>query len=244
MTSMELDERLALARSHYSHPSFLIGNWQPLGPSWPHLNEYLSGCIVTLIFAVTLYFLLSSLSYLILYIWGKERFTPRGEELKVEKELFWHDIKWSFLNILGETPLVTLIKMGYPYFSKVQYTIQWHPLLPLYLILHVVYDEFLTYWFHRLLHHPRIYRYLHSIHHASKSVTPFTGFAFHPIDAFIQALPVFTSCYFLPIPIDIVLIHGLMTSVWAISIHDNVNAFPFKGILYAGSHSIHHFPWG
>jgi hypothetical protein len=95
---------------------------------------------VTLIFAVTLYFLLSGLSYIILYIWGKERFTPRGEELKIEKELFWHDIKWSFLNILGETPLVTLIKLGYPYFSKVQYTIQWHPLLPLYLILHVIYD--------------------------------------------------------------------------------------------------------
>jgi lathosterol oxidase len=75
-------------------------------------------------------------------------------------------------------------------------------------------------------------------------VTPFTGFAFHPLDAFIQAVPVFTSCYFLPIPIDVVLAHGLLTSLWAISIHDNVNLFPFKGILYAGSHSIHHFPWG
>ncbi len=40
------------------------------------------------------------------------------------------------------------------------------------------------------------------------------------------------------------LAHGLVTSLWAISIHDNVNAVPFKGILYAGSHSIHHFAWG
>jgi sterol desaturase/sphingolipid hydroxylase (fatty acid hydroxylase superfamily) len=37
---------------------------------------------------------------------------------------------------------------------------------------------------------------------------------------------------------------GLITSLWAVSIHDNVNMVPFKGILYAGSHSIHHFPWG
>ena len=25
---------------------------------------------------------------------------------------------------------------------------------------------------------------------------------------------------------------------------DNVNLIPFKGILYAGSHMIHHYPWG
>lgn len=94
------------------------------------------------------------------------------------------------------------------------------------------------------MHHPSIYDKLHNIHHKSKSVTPFSGFAFHPIDAFIQALPVFTSCFFIPLPIDLVLVHGIITSLWAISIHDNVNMIPFKGILYAGSHSIHHFPWG
>lgn len=60
----------------------------------------------------------------------------------------------------------------------------------------------------------------------------------------MQAIPVFTSCYFIPIPINLVIGHGLITSLWAISIHDNVNLVPFKGILYAGSHSIHHFPWG
>jgi Delta7-sterol 5-desaturase len=139
---------------------------------------------------------------------------------------------------------VTLIKLGYPYFSKVQYGFSFQPVMVFYLLLHIVYDEFLTYWFHRLLHHPSIYHHLHQVHHRSKAVTPFTGFAFHPLDAFIQAVPVFTSCYFLPIPIDLVLAHGLVTSLWAISIHDNVNLFPFKGILYAGSHSIHHFPWG
>jgi len=60
----------------------------------------------------------------------------------------------------------------------------------------------------------------------------------------MQAVPVFTSCYFIPIHINIVLAHGILTSLWAFSIHDNVNMVPFKGVLYAGSHSIHHFPWG
>jgi lathosterol oxidase len=159
-----------------------------------------------------------------------------------EQKLF--DIKWSLINIIGQTPLVTLIKMCYPYYSKVQYNWNITYMFPAYLLLHIAYDEFLTYWAHRLLHHPSIYDKLHFIHHKSKCVTPFSGFAFHPIDAFLQAVPVFTSCFFIPLPIDLVLAHGIITSTWAISIHDNVNLIPFKGILYAGSHSIHHFSWG
>lgn len=95
-----------------------------------------------------------------------------------------------------------------------------------------------------MLHHPILYRKIHYIHHQSKTITPFSGFAFHPLDAFAQAIPVFTSCFFVPLPINFVILHGLVTSLWAISIHDNVNMIPFKGILYAGSHTIHHFPWG
>ncbi len=29
---MSVEERVAQARAHYSHPSFLIGDWQPMGP--------------------------------------------------------------------------------------------------------------------------------------------------------------------------------------------------------------------
>lgn len=107
-----------------------------------------------------------------------------------------------------------------------------------------MYDEFFTYWIHRLLHYPILYKKIHWIHHESKSVTPFSGIAFHPLDAFAQAVPVFTSCFFIPIHINIVILHAALTSIWAFSIHDNVNLIPFKGILYAGSHTIHHFPWG
>jgi len=145
---------------------------------------------------------------------------------------------------MGQTPLISLVKIGYPYYSKIQYDFTFTSMTPLYLLFHFCYDEFLTYWGHRLLHHPAIYKKIHIIHHTTKAVTPFTGFAFHPLDAFIQALPVFTSCYFVPININLVLAHGLATSLWAVSIHDNVNMVPFKGILYAGSHSIHHYPWG
>ena len=244
MGGMSVEERVELARRHLSHNTLLLGDWQPLGADYPLLNEYLGACLFTLVMGALLYFLVTGLSYLVLFVWGRHKFTPRRQELIYDREQYWFDIKWSLVNIVGQVPLVVLIKMGYPYFSKVEYEFNWRPAMLLYIFLHVVYDEFLTYWFHRLLHHPVLYRAFHRIHHASKTVTPFTGFAFHPLDAFAQAVPVLTSCYFLPLPIDLVLGHTFVTSLWAVSIHDNVNLIPFKGILYAGSHSIHHFPWG
>jgi Delta7-sterol 5-desaturase len=241
---MELEARLAEARNHPSHPRFVVGDWAPFGPEHTFLNDYVSQCVVTLVVAIPFYLFMSSMMYLVYFRLFKNTFSPRYKELRFQKEPFWHDLKWSLLNIVGQTPLISLVRMGYPYYSKVQYEWSFTPMTVFYLIFHVCYDEFFTYWGHRLLHKPFLYRHLHSIHHTAKSVTPFTGFAFHPLDAFAQALPVFTSCYFVPIHINIVLAHGLATSLWAFSIHDNVNAVPFKGILYAGSHSIHHFPWG
>lgn len=79
---MELKDRIRIAKNHYSHPSQLIGDWQPLGNDWPLMNEYLSGCVVTLVLAMILYFTLSGLAYLFFYVWFKRKFTPRQEELK------------------------------------------------------------------------------------------------------------------------------------------------------------------
>ena len=66
----------------------------------------------------------------------------------------------------------------------------------------------------------------------------------HPIDGFLESLPIFTSCFFLPIPYDVIIIHMSLSAFWVTSVHDNINLIPFKGILYASSHSIHHYPWG
>ena len=71
--------------------------------------------------AIPFYFVVSSLMFLVYFVWFKEYFTPRRMELRYDREAYWHDIKWSCFNILGQTPLISLIKMGYPYYSKVQY---------------------------------------------------------------------------------------------------------------------------
>ena len=46
--------------------------------------------------------------------------------------------------------------------------------------------QYSSYWTHRFLHtNSFLYIKLHRYHHRSTNVTPFSGFAFHPLDAFL-----------------------------------------------------------
>ena len=43
------------------------------------------------------------------------------------------------------------------------------------------------YWWHRLLHHPVLFKDVHSAHHRSVDVNPFTSYSFHDVEGFISA---------------------------------------------------------
>jgi lathosterol oxidase len=44
------------------------------------------------------------------------------------------------------------------------------------------------YWIHRMMHHPLLYKKIHLIHHKSTNPSPFAAFAFHPLEAIVEAL--------------------------------------------------------
>ena len=55
----------------------------------------------------------------------------------------------------------------------------------------VLHDTYF-YWTHRLMHHPRLFRLVHRIHHLSHNPSPWASYAFSPLEAFVEAgiLPV------------------------------------------------------
>ena len=53
--------------------------------------------------------------------------------------------------------------------------------------LAIVLHDAYFYWTHRLLHWKPLYRFVHHVHHRSTSPTPWAAYAFHPLEALIQA---------------------------------------------------------
>lgn len=53
--------------------------------------------------------------------------------------------------------------------------------------LMIVLHDTYFYWTHRLMHHPLLYRRVHHAHHLSTSPTPWSAYAFSPLEALLQS---------------------------------------------------------
>jgi len=74
--------------------------------------------------------------------------------------------------------------------------------LPLVLILHDAY----FYWAHRLMHHKKLYKYFHLLHHRSRTPTPWAAYAFAPGEAFLMALFMPISTFLMPMHTTIIVL--------------------------------------
>lgn len=72
--------------------------------------------------------------------------------------------------------------------------------LPLVLILHDAY----FYWVHRLMHHRKLYKHFHLLHHRSRTPTPWAAYAFAPGEAFLMALFMPIVTFIMPMHVIII----------------------------------------
>jgi Delta7-sterol 5-desaturase len=84
------------------------------------------------------------------------------------------------------------------------------------LALIVVAHDAWFYWTHRGLHHWRWFRAVHGRHHASLHPTPWAAYAFHPVEALVQAA--FLPLFLLAVPVHravvaVFLIHMILRNV-------------------------------
>lgn len=76
------------------------------------------------------------------------------------------------------------------------------------------------YWFHRWMHHPSIYKFLHKLHHKWVIPTPFASHAFNPFDGFLQSLPYHMYVYMLPMHKWLYVGMFVFVNFWTVMIHD------------------------
>ncbi|XP_068247530.1 lathosterol oxidase-like [Palaemon carinicauda] len=62
-----------------------------------------------------------------------------------------------------------------------------------------VWQDYLTYWAHRMYHHPVLYRHFHKMHHQFKQPTAFSAVAFHPVELFTLQAILFSPMFLFPV---------------------------------------------
>ncbi|KAK4149628.1 hypothetical protein C8A00DRAFT_46780 [Chaetomidium leptoderma] len=64
--------------------------------------------------------------------------------------------------------------------------------------LFVLFSDTCMYWLHRVFHHPVLFRIAHHKHHRFVIPTPFSAYAFDPIEAWIMSLPIYAYSFIWP----------------------------------------------
>ncbi|ULQ55590.1 sterol desaturase family protein [Flavihumibacter rivuli] len=144
------------------------------------------------------YFIIAGIAFLLGYVLLRTRLSPKKiqKRFPVSKD-YLREIGFSIITIsifafvpilLIRNPVIgphttfytDIEKYGWPYFFLA---------FPIMLFMHDTY----FYWTHRLMHHPRLFRILHLTHHKSTNPSPWAAYAFHPLEAIVEAgiVPVF-----------------------------------------------------
>jgi Delta7-sterol 5-desaturase len=152
------------------------------------------------------YFLLGTGVYLYVYKLQKyqlKRFKIQRDEPPLEN--IWWNIKWSTITmgvwVIVAYVLVLLINNDHTqvYANISDYGI---PYFIFTIILFAVLHDTYYYWAHRFMHsHDIVYKYAHSVHHTTMNPTPFSIFAFSPIEALLLGFYFVLICLIIPIHI-------------------------------------------
>ena len=167
------------------------------------------------------YFAVVGAVFWFVWRWGSERF--RGARIPGPRRVDARQIRREMLNTLvtmlaGTTSAGALI--GLHAIGKTKLVDG--PVSVIAVLAWVVggllFNDAWFYGWHRLLHHPRLFRYVHVVHHRSIDVNPFTSYSFHAVEAVLLGVWVVPAALLLPVPmtaIGVLQVVGLANNLMA-----------------------------
>ena len=156
------------------------------------------------------YFLFAGIPFLIFYIWKPERFLKAKIQQRFAKR---KDFIREILHSIQTTAVIGIIAIIIIYSPLSTYTLLYTDLshhslwwVPASALLVFIAHDTYFYWTHRIMHHPKLYKYTHLLHHKSTNPSPWTSYAFHITEAFVEAAFGFIILFILPLhPLSLLL---------------------------------------
>jgi len=176
------------------------------------------------------YFIPAGLAFLICYIWLRTRWKHKKIQPKFPEVKEYHrEIIYSIFTIIVFVTIALLTFLT----PLSDYTLRyeqisthgwgyWMLSIALMLVLHDTY----FYWMHRLMHWHKVFKYVHRIHHKSTNPSPWAAYAFHPLEAIVEAGIIFPIVFFIPFHISALLVFLLLMIIYNVYGHLGFELFP------------------
>tara|TARA_B100000767_G_scaffold270717_1_gene294957 strand:+ start:14813 stop:15361 length:549 start_codon:yes stop_codon:yes gene_type:complete len=115
------------------------------------------------------------------------------------------------------------------------------------LLMILMHDTYF-YWTHCAMHHPKIYRLFHEVHHKSTNPSRWAAFAFHPLEGIVEAGIIFPIIYIIPYHLSVLFVFLVFMTLYNVYGHLGYELYPkrfnknFIGrwLNTSVSHNTHH----
>jgi sterol desaturase/sphingolipid hydroxylase (fatty acid hydroxylase superfamily) len=126
-----------------------------------------------------------------------------------------------------------------------QYPLWW---LPVSVALSLVIHDTYFYWMHRLLHHKKIFKLAHLVHHKSTNPSPWASYSFHFFESIVEGGVIILLAFVLPmhpIAIGLFILIGFIINVYGHLGYEIMprglrHSFLFEIINTSVHHNLHH----
>lgn len=153
--------------------------------------EYVNLWIGDLIINFSLYFIIATLAFFVVWKWYETRL--KNVRIQDKKKATENQIKTEILRSMRTLLIFASMDVFVLYLQKNGFTQIYNDLddfgmlyffcsIILMLLIHDTY----FYWIHRLMHQKVLFKYVHKVHHESIDTTPFSAFSFHTIEAILE----------------------------------------------------------
>ena len=178
------------------------------------------------------YFLLATPAFLIFYILFKKRWSFKKIQNKFPTRIdIGREIGYSIITIVIFTAVGTIVfasplkeyNLRYSEFSNYGW-VYWSISVVLMIFLHDTY----FYWAHRMMHHPKLYKHFHAVHHKSTNPSPWAAYAFQPSEGIIEASVIFPIVFLIPFHTSALLTFLFFMMAYNVYGHLGYELFPKK----------------
>lgn len=138
------------------------------------------------------YFIIAGFAFLIFYKLFPNTFSKNKIQARLAKQKdflreIFHSMQTTIiLAVVGivmvKTPLSEYTQL---YREITDYPIWW---IPISIVLALVIHDTYFYWMHRTVHHPRLYKRIHLVHHKSINPSPWASYSFHFWEGWLEAM--------------------------------------------------------
>ena len=221
------------------------------------MEKIIEAIISVFSISVVRYFTLAGIPFALFYLLMPDKLGKfKIQQKLVTKKDFIREVWHS----MQSTLVFSMIAVGLVFTPLQQYTriythINDFPLwyVAVALLLSLIIHDTYFYWMHRLLHHKKLFKLAHLVHHKSTNPSPWTSYSFHILEAITEGLVLVPIVVLIPMhPLTILLftITGFIINVyghlgyeimpqsfrstWAFeilnsSVHHNMHHSKFKG---------------